>query len=57
MLLRPVHAGAARQIQAGVVMDTTDMAFDSGETARRYPSIALTRLAEDYASAVPAVAR
>jgi uncharacterized protein YbjT (DUF2867 family) len=46
VLLRPVQPTIARQIQAGVVMDTWDMAFDPGETSRRYPAIALTPLAE-----------
>jgi NADH dehydrogenase len=45
-LMRPLNPALARQIQAGVVMDTRDMSFDASETARRYPSIPLTRLAE-----------
>ena len=36
----------ARQIQAAVVMDTRDMSFDAAETARRYPSVVPTSLAE-----------
>jgi uncharacterized protein YbjT (DUF2867 family) len=46
VLLRPVKPTIARQIQAGVVMDTRDMTFDAGETMRRYPSVVPTRLAE-----------
>lgn len=53
-LIRPVNPTLARQIQAGVVMDTCDMSFDPSDTFRRYPSIPLTRLAEvarrDYAA-------
>jgi uncharacterized protein YbjT (DUF2867 family) len=39
----PVNAQVARQIEAGVVMDTTDSTFDSSETERRYPTIKPTR--------------
>ena len=39
VLMRPFKASLARQARAAVTMDTTDMAFDDGETARRYPSI------------------
>lgn len=46
VLLRPVKPTIARQIQAGVVMDTRDMTFDAAETMRRYPSVVPTRLAE-----------
>jgi len=46
VLLRPVKPGLARQIQAGVVMDTREMTFDASETMRRYPAIPQTRLAE-----------
>jgi uncharacterized protein YbjT (DUF2867 family) len=46
ILLRPVKPTIARQIQAGVVMDTHDMTFDPAETARRYPSITPTSLAD-----------
>jgi uncharacterized protein YbjT (DUF2867 family) len=46
MLMRPVNPTLARQIQAGVVMDTHDMSFDSSDIDRRYPSIPLTSLAE-----------
>lgn len=46
VLMRPVKPELARQIQAGVVMDTHDMSFDPAETSHCYPSIALTTLAE-----------
>ncbi len=46
VLLRPVKPTIARQIQAGVVMDTRDMSFDATETMRRYPSVVPTSLAE-----------
>jgi uncharacterized protein YbjT (DUF2867 family) len=53
VLLRPVKPGVARQIQAGVVMDTRDMTFDASEAGHRYPAIPQTRLEEmvrrDYA--------
>ena len=52
VLLRPLNATIARQIQAGVVMDTRDMTFDPAETSRRYPAIVPTPLvdvvARDY---------
>ena len=54
VLMRLVKQTLARQIQAGVVMDTHDMSFDPLETVRRYPSISPTSLAEvvrrDYLS-------
>jgi uncharacterized protein YbjT (DUF2867 family) len=54
VLMRPVNPTLARQIQAGVVMDTRDMTFDPADLVRRYPSIPLTSLAEvvrrDYAT-------
>lgn len=53
VLMRPVNASLARQIQAGVVMDTRDMSFDASELRRQYPSVSLTTFAEvvrrDYA--------
>jgi uncharacterized protein YbjT (DUF2867 family) len=56
VLLRPLKPTIARQIQAGVVMDTRDMTFDASETARRYPAVAQTSLAEmvrcDYGTAL-----
>ena len=39
-----VNPGMARQIRAGIVMDTAPMAFDASEVRRRYPSIPLTSL-------------
>ena len=39
VIMRPFNASMARQAKAAVVMDTTDMAFDDGETARRYPAV------------------
>jgi nucleoside-diphosphate-sugar epimerase len=54
-VLRPFNPIVARQIRAGVVMDTEDMSFDATDLARSYPSIPLTTLAEvvrrDYVSA------
>ncbi len=38
--------GMARQIQAGIVMDTRPQAFDASKTRTRYPSIPATSLAE-----------
>lgn len=53
VLMRPFKPSLARQIQAGVVMDTTDMTFDPSETRRRYPSMPQTSLRDvvqrDYA--------
>ena len=46
VLMRALNPMLARQIQAGVVMDTWDMAFDPSDTRRCYPAIALTSLAE-----------
>jgi len=43
-LMSPINPQVARQIGAGVVMDTIDMTFDASETARRYPAITPTRL-------------
>lgn len=42
--LRSVNATLARQIQAGVVMDTEDMSFDPTEMRRRYSSMPFTQL-------------
>ena len=46
VLLRPLHPMLARQIQAGVVMDTRPMMFDPTDTLHRYPEIALTHLVD-----------
>ena len=54
--MRPVNATLARQIQAGVAMDTQDMSFDPSEMRRRYPSMSYTSLADvirrDYGKGV-----
>lgn len=42
---RPVNPAMARQIQAGLVMDTQPQAFDASATRRHYPSIPVTSLA------------
>jgi len=39
-----VNPGMARQIRAGIVMDTAAMAFDASEVRGRYPSVPLTSL-------------
>jgi len=39
-----VNPGMARQIRAGIVMDTSPMAFDGSEVRRRYPSVPVTSL-------------
>lgn len=60
MVAKPVNPAIARQIQAGVVMDTQPQAFDASATRRLYPSILVTSLAaairQDFAAgqAVPA---
>jgi nucleoside-diphosphate-sugar epimerase len=46
VLTRPLNATLARQIQAGIVMDTRDMSFDPAEMRRRYPSMPCTSLAD-----------
>ncbi len=46
VLMRPINPTLARQIHAGVVMDTHDSSFDPSETIRRYPQVPLTSLAE-----------
>jgi NADH dehydrogenase len=45
-LMRHIQPTVAGQIRAAVVMDTTDMSFDSSRTAALHPSVALTPLAE-----------
>lgn len=42
---RPFNPTFARMVQAGVVMDTTDMTFDATQLAQRYPEIPLTSVA------------
>jgi uncharacterized protein YbjT (DUF2867 family) len=44
--MRVMNSGMARQIQAGIVMDTRLQAFDALQTRRRFPSIPVTSLAE-----------
>ncbi len=46
VLMRPLNATLARQIQAGIVMDTLDMSFDPSAMRRRYPSMPYTSLAD-----------
>lgn len=46
VVMRPVNATLARQIQAGIVMDTEDMTFDPSEMRRCYPSMPYTTLAD-----------
>jgi hypothetical protein len=59
--MRPVNAMLARQIQAGVVMDTQDMTFDPSAMRSRYPSLSYTSLAEvirrDYGAAERSISR
>lgn len=53
-LMRPLNPTLARQIQAGIVMDTTDQQFDASQTRQRLPSIRFTTFASmakrDYAN-------
>ncbi len=44
-LARPFNPTFARMVQAGVVMDTTDMTFDATQLMQRYPAIPLTTVA------------
>lgn len=46
VLMRPINPMLARQIAAGVVMDTHDLSFDARDIERRYPSIPLTSLSQ-----------
>jgi uncharacterized protein YbjT (DUF2867 family) len=46
VVMRPVNATLARQIQAAVAMDTQDMCFDPSDMRRRYPSMSYTSLAD-----------
>ena len=46
VLMKPINPSMARQVQAGVVMDTRPQAFDALETRNRYPSVPVSRLAE-----------
>ncbi len=51
IVMRRVKPDIARLIQAGIVMDTTDMRFDSTALQRRYPNIRLSRLVDILADA------
>lgn len=55
LLLRPINPVLARQIAAGVTMDTWTMSFDGTQRLRSHPTVPLTTLADvvrrDYASA------
>jgi uncharacterized protein YbjT (DUF2867 family) len=57
LVARPFNRTFARMAGAGVLMDTTDMAFDATELARRYPHIHLTSASEaalrDYGRLAP----
>lgn len=46
VVMRPINPMLARQIQAGISMDTLDMSFDPGEMRQRYPTMPFTSLAE-----------
>jgi uncharacterized protein YbjT (DUF2867 family) len=57
VVARPFNRTFARMASAGVLMDTTDMAFDATELARRYPQIHLTTASQaalrDHARLAP----
>jgi NADH dehydrogenase len=46
VVMQAFNPALARQIQAGVVMDTDDMSFDASDRGVRFPSIPMTTLAE-----------
>jgi hypothetical protein len=46
VLMRPVNATLASQIQASVAMDTENMSFDPSDMRRRYPSMPYASLAD-----------
>jgi NADH dehydrogenase len=46
VLMKRINPSMARQVQAGVVMDTRPQAFDALETRSRYPSIPVATVAE-----------
>jgi uncharacterized protein YbjT (DUF2867 family) len=54
-LLRPLNPTLARQIQAAVVMDSTDMSFDPTALRRRFPSMPVTYLEEVVCRDFPSV--
>lgn len=45
-MLKPLKPAIARQIRAGIAMDTTDMSFDALPVRTRYPAIPVTSLEE-----------
>ena len=51
---KPINPAMARQIQAGIIMDTQPQAFDATATRSGYPSIPATNLAtairQDFAA-------
>jgi uncharacterized protein YbjT (DUF2867 family) len=46
VLAKPLRPGFARQAQAAVVMNTTDMSLDAAPVRRRFPEIETTTMAE-----------
>jgi uncharacterized protein YbjT (DUF2867 family) len=46
VLMKLINPTMARQVQAGIVMDTWPQAFDALETRNRYPSIPVASLAD-----------
>ncbi len=46
MVIKPMNPALARQIQAGIIMDTRPQAFDASATRRHYRSIPVTSLTE-----------
>jgi len=46
VLMKAINPSMARQVHAGIVMNTRPQAFDASETRRQYPSIPITTLAE-----------
>ena len=45
IVAKPINPAVARQIEAGLIMDTKPQAFDASATRRHYPSIPVTNLA------------
>ena len=60
IVARPFNPTFARMVQAGVVMDTTDMTFDASALRRQFPDLVLATVADvarrDYARDMPVVA-
>ena len=46
VVARPFNPTFARLVQASVVMDTTDMTFDSSSLRRQFPDLTLTTVAD-----------